>query len=169
MADAACFEKVARILEADPSSRQAVILSACRGVTDDLLGLVDLAERRDAACRERLDAICRRHVDLARELLGSGADPYIDTLKGDCADLQGVLETVALIRQASRNIRDIVAGSGELWSSRLFEGLLFGITPLDLTTYAAVAAAFAAIAVAAAFIPARRASAVDPVAALRAE
>ena len=58
---------------------------------------------------------------------------------------------------------------GAAWSSRLFEGLLFGITPLDRTTYIAVAAAFAAIALVAAFIPARRASAVDPVAALRAE
>ncbi len=75
-------------------------------------------------------------------------------------------------------VRDsaIVAGTGlaigiggAVWSSRLFEGLLFGITPLDRTTYAAVAAAFAAIAMLAAVIPARRASAVDPVLALRTE
>ena len=58
---------------------------------------------------------------------------------------------------------------GAVWSSRLFDGLLFGITPLDRATYAVVAVAFAAIALVAAFIPARRASAVDPVAALRAE
>jgi len=75
-------------------------------------------------------------------------------------------------------VRDsaIVAGAGlaigiggAVWSSRLFEGLLFGITPLDRTTYAAVAVAFAAIAMLAAVIPARRASAVDPVLALRTE
>jgi putative ABC transport system permease protein len=75
-------------------------------------------------------------------------------------------------------VRDsaIVAGAGlaigiggAVWSSRLFEGLLYGITPLDRTTYAAVAAAFAAIAMLAAVIPARRASAVDPVLALRTE
>ena len=41
----------------------------------------------------------------------------------------------------------IIGIGGAAWSSRLFEGLLFGITPLDRTTYAAVAAAFAAIAV----------------------
>ena len=63
----------------------------------------------------------------------------------------------------------LIGIGGAAWSSRLFEGLLFGITPLDRTTYAAVAAAFAAIAIVAAFIPARRASAVDPVTALRAE
>ena len=120
VADAGCFERVARILEADPAPRQAVILSACRGVTDDLLGLVDAAERRDPTCRERLDAIYERHAALARELLGAGARAYLETLKAECDDLHGVLQTVHLVRQASRTMREIVAGSGELWSSRLF-------------------------------------------------
>jgi aspartokinase/homoserine dehydrogenase 1 len=120
VADAACFERVARILEADPSPRQAVILSACRGVTDDLFALVDAAERRDAGCRERLDAIYQRHAGLARELLGSGAGAYLDTLQAEVDALHGVLQTVQLVRQASRTVRDMVAGSGELWSSRLF-------------------------------------------------
>jgi len=120
VADAACFERVARILETDPVARQAVVLSACRGVTDDLLGLVETAERRDAACWDRLDAIRQRHIELARTLIGPSADAYIAQLTADCDDLRGVLQTVWLIRQASRTIREIVAGSGELWSSRLF-------------------------------------------------
>jgi len=124
VADAACFRRVADILDADPSSRQAVVLSACRGVTDDLLGLVDAAERRDPAWVAKLDEIRTRHVDLARELLGSAATGYVDTLTTDFIDLQGVLQTVELIRQASRSIREIVAGSGELWSSRLFARFL---------------------------------------------
>ena len=75
-------------------------------------------------------------------------------------------------------VRDsaLVAGAGLLigvigamWSSRLFEGLLFGVTPLDGATYVVVTASFAAIALLAAFIPARRASTVDPATTLRAE
>jgi len=75
-------------------------------------------------------------------------------------------------------VRDsaLVAGVGLLagviaavWSSRLFEGLLFGVTPLDRATYAVVAAAFAVIAMLAAFIPARRASVIDPAMTLRVE
>ena len=42
VADAACMERVARIVEGDPASRKAVVLSACRGVTDALLGLIAL-------------------------------------------------------------------------------------------------------------------------------
>lgn len=120
VADAACFRRVADILDADPAPRQAVVLSACRGVTDDLLALVDAAERRDAAWSENLEAIRRRHVDLARELLGPAAEAYVNGLAAEVQDLHGVLQTVQLIRQASRSIREIVAGSGELWSSRLF-------------------------------------------------
>jgi aspartokinase/homoserine dehydrogenase 1 len=120
VADAACFRRVADILAADSAARQLVVLSACRGVTDDLLGLVDAAERGDGAWMEKLAAIHRRHVDLADELLGPDAAAYIDRIATDFTDLQGVLQTVQLIRQASRSIREIVAGSGELWSSRLF-------------------------------------------------
>ncbi len=48
VADAACMRLVAGIIESDPAPRKAVVLSACRGVTDALLGLVSLAERQDA-------------------------------------------------------------------------------------------------------------------------
>src|ERR1700721_1029009 len=37
VADADCFRRVADIVEASPHGREAVVLSACRGVTDALL------------------------------------------------------------------------------------------------------------------------------------
>ena len=40
VADAACFVRVAEIVEARADARQAVVVSACRGVTDALLGVV---------------------------------------------------------------------------------------------------------------------------------
>ena len=45
VADAQCMERVAQILEQDPHQRMAVVLSACRGVTDAMLNLVASAER----------------------------------------------------------------------------------------------------------------------------
>ena len=69
VADAACMERVARILESDPHARLGVVLSACRGVTDALLDLVTLAEKQDAVVPERLEAVRKRHVVIAETLL----------------------------------------------------------------------------------------------------
>jgi putative ABC transport system permease protein len=53
--------------------------------------------------------------------------------------------------------------------TRYLEGMLFGLTALDLMTYTLVAFAFAAVAMFAVFLPARRATTIDPLAALRYE
>jgi len=56
---------------------------------------------------------------------------------------------------------------GALGLTRYLEGMLYGIAALDGTTYAVVIAAFAAVAVLASYVPARRATRIDPLAALR--
>ena len=58
-----------------------------------------------------------------------------------------------------------LAGAAGL--NRYLSGMLFDLTPLDPATYAAVAVLFAAVALAASYLPARRATQVDPVVALR--
>jgi ABC-type antimicrobial peptide transport system permease subunit len=53
--------------------------------------------------------------------------------------------------------------------TRFMQSLLFEISPLDPTTYIAVAFLLVAAVVAASYLPARRTLAVDPVKALRVE
>jgi predicted permease len=60
-----------------------------------------------------------------------------------------------------------IAGAAAL--TRYLEGMLYGLDPLDVATFAAVATAFAAVALLAAYLPARRATAVNPIVALRHE
>jgi putative ABC transport system permease protein len=59
--------------------------------------------------------------------------------------------------------------AGALAVTRYLEGMLFGLTPLDPATYAAVAIGFAGVALLASYVPARRATRVDPLVALRYE
>ena len=53
--------------------------------------------------------------------------------------------------------------------TRVMSSLLFEVTPTDLTTFAAVSAILMMVALLACFIPARRATKVDPLVALRYE
>jgi len=53
--------------------------------------------------------------------------------------------------------------------TRLLDSLLFGVTPTDPMTFAGVAAALVVVAIAASALPARRATRVDPIIALRSE
>jgi ABC-type antimicrobial peptide transport system permease subunit len=73
-------------------------------------------------------------------------------------------------RGLALSIMGVAIGSGAaVGLTRLLRSLLFGVSPWDPVTYAAVAAVLLLAAVLASYLPARRASAVDPVEALRAE
>jgi len=59
--------------------------------------------------------------------------------------------------------------AGALALTRLMTSFLFEVSPVDPITYGAVSAGLAIAALLASYLPARRATSVDPVDALRAE
>ena len=118
--------RVAAILEADPAPCLAVVLSAARGVTDALLALISAAERQEDVA-PGLDAVRNRHVDMATELCDPhAASEFIHQLDADCRDISSILHGVRLTRAASGKTRDLIAGFGEIWSTRLFARFLSG-------------------------------------------
>src|SRR6185436_19501098 len=121
VADADCFRRVADIIESQPPGPQGIVLSACRGVTDALLKLVQLAEQQDESYRAELAKLRARHATIAETVLRpESARLYLAGFDRDCHDLEGILHTVRLTRAAARNVTDLIAGYGELWSTKLF-------------------------------------------------
>jgi aspartokinase/homoserine dehydrogenase 1 len=118
------MRQVAAILRDDPHPRLAVVVSACKGVTDALLGVAAAAsEGRDVD--EPLARIREQHHRLATELLfAPQATAFHEALDQDCRDIHGLLQTIRVIQQAPPAVHDLIVGYGELWSSRVFAGLL---------------------------------------------
>lgn len=85
------------------------------------------------------------------------------------AQARDVLQLV--LRQGlTLSVLGVTAGIGVAWgTTRILAGLLYGVAPTDVATFAAVAMLLIIVAVVACLVPARRALRVDPVVALRHE
>jgi predicted permease len=79
--------------------------------------------------------------------------------------LRGIMREGALISAAGV----VVGVAGSLACMRFIGNLLFGVSPTDLATYVAIPSVLFAVALCATLIPARRATRVDPIVALRYE
>jgi putative ABC transport system permease protein len=87
-------------------------------------------------------------------------------LGAQAADVRSLVVSQA-VRLGAAGLTIGVAGA--LAVTRVLDSLLFGVTASDPLTFAAVSAALVSVLVLAAYLPARRATRVDPIEALRAD
>jgi ABC-type antimicrobial peptide transport system permease subunit len=80
-----------------------------------------------------------------------------------------VLKLVVRSGMALAIIGVIVGLGGAFAITRLMAGLLFGVSPTDVLTFSLVTAGLLLVALLACYLPARRATKVDPLVALRYE
>ena len=101
VADASCIRRVAGIIGGQRRGNQAVVVSAMKGVTDDLLGLVDKAVKRlVAAVQLGVDPVELRR----RNFLQPDEFPYT-TLTGaryDSGDYDLALRQASIVTRCGR-------------------------------------------------------------------
>jgi putative ABC transport system permease protein len=85
------------------------------------------------------------------------------------AQVSDVLKLVLKQGMMLALIGEAIGLVGALALTRLIRGLLFGVTPNDVTTFVVVAGVLGVVALVACYLPARRATKVDPLIALRYE
>jgi ABC-type antimicrobial peptide transport system permease subunit len=82
----------------------------------------------------------------------------------------GDVRRLVMAQAAGLGAAGLAAGVvGALALTRALSSLLFGVTASDPSTFAGVSVLLMAVVIAAAYLPARRATRVDPVTALRAD
>jgi bifunctional aspartokinase / homoserine dehydrogenase 1 len=125
VADANRYRRVAEIVAGDWGGRPAVVVSAMSGVTDALVRAVELASQRAPEYTEELSQLRLRHREAIEDLLpGGAAQPLLDRLEQELADIADVLRVCSLLRSHSRSAMELVIGHGEIWSARLLAAYL---------------------------------------------
>ena len=97
---------------------------------------------------------------------------YFDSLQSKIFDdlILHVHGKFAFEVKITRALIGIALGlAGAAVGTRLLRGILFGVTPLDPTTFLAVSLVFGLVSTLASYVPARRATKVDSLVALRCE
>jgi ABC-type antimicrobial peptide transport system permease subunit len=90
-----------------------------------------------------------------RMALGATAGSVVSLILGQGLRLAGLGLALGLV--------------GALWLTRLLQSFLYEVSPFDLLSFAAVALVLAGIGILACWLPARRATLVNPIDALRSE
>jgi len=123
LADADRLQHVATLIQ-QHEGRCAAVVSAMGGTTDALMALTDTA-RPHAERLDQLDTLRdAQHAHIQAVLTGDAAGRMTDALNEDVQTIRDVLHTTELLGTVSDTARDLIAGFGELWSTRLVAAAL---------------------------------------------
>jgi putative ABC transport system permease protein len=168
----------------DPEGQVSSILSAIRGTDKDqpIVRIATMDNLLAASAAERRFALVLFEAFALASLLLAAAGIY-GVLSGMVAERTREMGVRAALGATRTDLVSLVLGQGlklaslgvvigllaAIAASFLIATMLFGVSPLDPLTYVAVIALLLGVTALACYIPARRASRVDPMVALRYE
>jgi aspartate kinase len=123
--DAAAIHKVADIVWRERERSPLVVVSACAGVTNALLGMAK--KSAEGNLQEALAAVVtlrQRHLTIAGELFKderrqSSRELAHETIDRDCRELEKLAQSLAVLQELTPRTLDQCAAFGEQWSSLL--------------------------------------------------
>ena len=136
-----------RVADAMTETRFALVLIGVFGLIAMTLAAIGIYGVLSHIVRQRVGEIG------VRMALGAEASSIVQLVLGQAVMLTGVGVVIGLI--------------ASVWATRLMQGMLVGVEPVDVTTYTLVAIGFFAVSMFASLPPVRRATRVDPAIALR--
>ncbi len=119
LADASCVRRVGRLLEQLSGQRQVIVVSAMGGVTDALLALTHSAAGRDPGWPAAFSQLRDRHLRACNELLAEAAEESNAWLVLQFAQLEAMLQAIAVLGVAGREALEHIQGLGECYSAQL--------------------------------------------------
>jgi aspartate kinase len=124
--DAAAIKQVAGIISGRLSRSPVVVVSAMAGVTDALLEVARLAERRRfEEASSLIGRLRERHLQTASQLLeGRLLDHARERLLAHFAELESLARSVATLGELTPRSQDAIAAFGELLSSSIVAAAL---------------------------------------------
>ncbi len=115
------FRNVYKILTGPARSEfQAIVVSAMKGTTDDLIRCVEMAKEQNENYKSLIGKIEERHCKEISDLLDKDrAQSLNQIIKADIDELLQILRGVWLVKNASDRVVDMVSGMGEVWSAQI--------------------------------------------------
>jgi len=103
-----------------------VVLSACAGVTNTLVGLARIAREGEIPqVEEGLLRLRERHLAIARELLRTPVyEPISRSIEASFQSLRTFLHAIAVMQELTGRAQDYVVSFGEHWSTTIFAAAL---------------------------------------------
>lgn len=124
--DAAAMSRVAGIVSRVASRRVLVVVSACAGVTNDLIRIAGLVrDGSEPEALQRLDVLRRRHQQIVEELGLAGGEADLPTVISEMfLELQNFMHGIYLLGELTNRSLDMFTSFGERLSSLIFSSAL---------------------------------------------
>lgn len=122
--NASAMKNVIDIVKARQSQNPVVVLSACSGITDRLLKLIQNAGNKSSInLMKEIKNIEKYHLDIIDELIGKKdiRKNCSDNIRNLIQQLTLLVEGVSLLRECTHRSLDAAASFGELMSTTIFD------------------------------------------------